>query len=1517
MILGYFVSIVLTAGVSGSLAWYAWRQRAVPGARAYARLALAECLLALLEILSALSPAPDLALFWFRLRYTAGALIAVAWITFALEYSGRKDWLSRRFLMGLFIVPVLTQALLWSNAWHGLWVKQEVVFYRSGLLWIADIAARIPAPGFLAHMFYTLLLVLAGIGVIFLTAWMMRREGRAQALLLASAGLVAFIFALNSLFNFLPKTDFNVFIPGIGLSVLLIALAVFRFQFLKRAPETTLATDQTRLQAAERRTLAFFLLIFLLLISGFSTGAYLYYTGYERDFRAQVGAQLATITDLKVKGLQDWRVERLGDAEVLRRSPAFAALVRDYLHNPTATQAAEMLQAWLDSLRTAYGYERVFLLDTDGNERLASPPIPEPVAEHLIADSAAVLASGRVAFLDFHRNSAKGPIHLAVLAPVYAEGDMNRPLGVVVLRIDPHRTLYPYLQQWPAPSTTAETLLVRREGDTVLFLNELRFQQNTALTLRFPLAETEILAVKVALGQRGPVEGRDYRGHEVVGHLSAVPDSPWLLVTRMDKAEVYAPLREHLGQTLVVLGVLTLACGAGLVSVWRQQQMHYYRGRTAVLDALSESEEQYRLLAETTRDIILLHDMEGYITYVNQAGLLLGGFSEAAVSGKPITAFVPPDRLAEIAERRARRADGDDATFLYETEFMDNTGRRIPVEVNSTPVLREGKPAQFLIVARDISERKRAEQQIQFQANLVANISDAIIATDLEYHVMSWNTTAETIYGWTADEVLGQPLSKFLRTQFVDDTLEASIRAVTDKGFWKGEVLQSRKDGTTIPILASVALFRDHRGNPQGLVAVNRDISERKEAERKIRESEETYRNLFQNAQVGLFRTRISDGKILESNEQLAHMFGYDSRETFIAEYVTSQNYVDPGTRERMLRELQEHGEVRNFQARFYRKDRSIFWAEYSARIYPDKGWIEGVVEDITARKKAEAALRESEERYRQIIRVAGGVAYEFDWITDTFTFMERGIEPLVGYTLEEFTPAVFRQAITETENDTGGPDQAASRDLPYRRADLRLRRKDGSTVWVMDCAVRIRNAAGEIVRTIGMFQDITERKQAEAQILVHQAELQRLLTEAEQARLALMSVVEDQKRTEEALAVERTLLRTLVDHLPDSVYAKDAAGRKILANPTDVHNIGAASEADVLGKTDFELFPSELAERYHADDLYVLQTGQPILNREERITRPDGTLGWQLTSKVPLRDSAGKVVGLVGIAHDITERKQAAQELQNYAEKLQDLVAERTRALEEAQERLLNQTRLATLGQVAGSIAHELRTPLGAIKNAAYLINMLRQPSDETLEEAIAILNQEVANSDRIITSLLNFARPQRPHRQLLEVGPLVERMVQRLQPPPEVQVEVYVDGNLSPVIADATHLEQVFGNLLLNAIQAMPEGGRLTVRAEQCASLPDIAPPGFMPAHAANAGSGWIVVSVEDTGVGILPADLERIFEPLFTTKTTGIGLGLALVKSLVQANGGGIAVTSIPAERTTFDIYLPIAGISYESP
>jgi signal transduction histidine kinase len=228
------------------------------------------------------------------------------------------------------------------------------------------------------------------------------------------------------------------------------------------------------------------------------------------------------------------------------------------------------------------------------------------------------------------------------------------------------------------------------------------------------------------------------------------------------------------------------------------------------------------------------------------------------------------------------------------------------------------------------------------------------------------------------------------------------------------------------------------------------------------------------------------------------------------------------------------------------------------------------------------------------------------------------------------------------------------------------------------------------------------------------------------------------------------------------------------------------------------------------------------------------------------------------------------------YATELEERVRTRTAELEAAQAELVRRERLAILGQLAGGVSHELRNPLGVIKNSVYYLRMIL-PDEERLRRHLAILDREVGTATRIITGMLDFARSTPPARTSTDLSALAREAVERLIVPESSRVESDLVEGLEPVIIDSHQIGLVLDNLLLNAIQAMPDGGVVTVRTRPAGSR--------------------VEISVEDTGVGIAPEHLERIFEPLFTTKSKGIGLGLSLVKRLVEANNGAIRVESAP--------------------
>ena len=300
------------------------------------------------------------------------------------------------------------------------------------------------------------------------------------------------------------------------------------------------------LDKKDNRATYLLILAFILLAAGIITAGYLSYRNYANHYRVEVERQLSAIAELKVGDLAHWRKERLGDAAALYGNEAFSSLVRRYFNHPNDIRAQRQIWTWLSKIQLGYSYERLLLFDARGALRMSVPDSKEPVASNLLQRVVIVMRSEQIDFQDFYRDELNQQIYLTIMVPILSKEDGDQALGALVLRIDPETYLYPFIRYWPTPSQTAETLLVRREGNEAVFLNDLRFQQDTALKLRVPLEKVELPAVKAILGQEGIVEGKDYRDVPVIAAVRTIPDSPWFLAARMDLSEVYGPLKERL-----------------------------------------------------------------------------------------------------------------------------------------------------------------------------------------------------------------------------------------------------------------------------------------------------------------------------------------------------------------------------------------------------------------------------------------------------------------------------------------------------------------------------------------------------------------------------------------------------------------------------------------------------------------------------------------------------------------------------------------------------------------------------------------------------------------------------------------------------------------------------------------------------------------------------------------------------------------------------------------------------------
>lgn len=380
-----------------------------------------------------------------------------------------------------------------------------------------------------------------------------------------------------------------------------------------------------------------------------------------------------------------------------------------------------------------------------------------------------------------------------------------------------------------------------------------------------------------------------------------------------------------------------------------------------------------------------------------------------------------------------------------------------------------------------------------------------------------------------------------------------------------------------------------------------------------------------------------------------------------------------------------------------------------------------------------------------------------------------------------------------------------------------------------------------------------------------------------------------DRIRTERALEEQRAFLRQVLDINPSLIFAKDREGRFTLVNRALADAYGTTIEK-LIGRTDAEFNPKEEEVAFFRKmDLEVMDTRQERFIPEESLTDASGRERWVQTFKRPIVGPDGHAHQVLGVATDITELKRMREELLERQKQEHDKVQAELRKVEGE---LVRQTRLATIGQIAASIAHELRNPLGSITNAVFYLRRREPELDPKWDEYLGIIVQEAERSDRIIGNLLEMSRPKVPGKEQLDLAAVLCETFARLKGAERVDLELSLDPDPFLVEADSGQLRQVMANLITNSIQAMSEGGRIRVSG--------------------RLEGGSSVVTFRDDGPGILPEIREAIFEPLFTTKAKGTGLGLSICRQILERHGGSIQALSNGGGGAAFEIRLPRAAL-----
>jgi len=616
------------------------------------------------------------------------------------------------------------------------------------------------------------------------------------------------------------------------------------------------------------------LLVFALLAFAISATGYFVFDRYQEGVKKEAHDTLSAIADLRVNQVAEWRDAYMKNAEVMARDPLLAMEVERWLQRgaPLDPGAQRIVQR-LKAVQQAYDFQGVFILDVHGAVHdLPIKPDAKPPTAYGVKLVMEAMRTRRSILTDLHTGAEVPRVRLDMVVPIFAHGDArNRAIAGIYFRIDPQRYLYPLLQFWPTPSPSAEAILVRREGAEVVVLNNLRHRDNTALQLRFPVTEKKLLAAMMARGEGGLIEGIDYRKIPVIGAAKNIPDSPWFLVAKMDKEELYAPIR----RTAWIVAVLTFAfiTGAGVATGlwWRQQRTQYlarqYEDKLRHQVLMQRSERQTRLLLDSVAEAIYGVNMEGLITFANPACLhLLGYEREDELLGQHAHGLFhhshPDGSCYRLEECRIYAAFLSNQVIHGDDEvFWRKDGAAFPVEYWSHPIRHAGQVEGSVITFVDITERKQAEQQLRLAAQVFESSHEAIFITDAQNNIVSVNQAFIDITGYGRAEAIGQSPGLLKSGRHDAEFFRSMMNSIHHSGNWQGEIWNKRKNGEIYPAWMAISSVRNKQGGITHYVAIYSDISELKRNESQL-ERQANYDGLTGLANRNLFQDRLNQALI-------------------------------------------------------------------------------------------------------------------------------------------------------------------------------------------------------------------------------------------------------------------------------------------------------------------------------------------------------------------------------------------------------------------------------------------------------------------------------------------------------------------------------------------------------------------------------------------------------------------------------------------------------------------------------
>jgi PAS domain S-box-containing protein len=729
--------------------------------------------------------------------------------------------------------------------------------------------------------------------------------------------------------------------------------------------QTQLATENAQLQKSGYRARWILVVLVAVISLGMAGFGIHYYQQEASQIRSEKYAELAAIARLKVAQITQWRQERLADARLNSSDPYINSITLKWLKNPRDVGLRASLLGRLQTVKEISGYQNVIIAGPVGHLLLSVDASLADLDPDGWLLAARAISSKQAVFGDFARGSYVSLVYLDVAAPILDEN--NQPIAALILRSDPQNYLYPLIQSWPTPSESAETLLVRRDGDSALYLNTLRHSLNKPLTMRVSLSQTDVPAAQAALGRTGIFEGTDYLGMQVLAELLPVPDSPWFMVAKVDTQEILADVT-YRGQVVLFLSALAIIMTSSLAAFFYTYRQRFF------YQQLFRAEQERRLAQEEIRatlygigDGVIATDAAGCVTRLNPMAEQLTGWSEAEALGQPLAQvfhIVSEQTRLEVpspAERVLR--EGQITGLANHTLLISRSGSERAIADSAAPIRGADQSLSGVVLVFRDQEQERAAQkalhasQQKFMTIFQSSPDAILLSSVLEGRIQDVNQGAALLTGYLRGDMLGRTSAELDLWADPADR-QAYTAQVESRGRVSGFESRFRtRSGALKTVLISGEIVQLEDG--EYYLSVVRDITQRKQTELEAREREALLRALIDNAPLEIWASDDQDVCVLE-NPALVRRLGSVLGKTTQASGLPSE---DPRIWQ-AHRESAYAGNIVDQEVTCKVGDDERYFQSITAPIVEDQV-VHGIVGfniDITERKLAEKALAYEKE---------------------------------------------------------------------------------------------------------------------------------------------------------------------------------------------------------------------------------------------------------------------------------------------------------------------------------------------------------------------------------------------------------------------------------------------------------------------------------------------------------------------------------------------------------------------------